>query len=288
MNKNVLLNKLKNKNNLLLSLKKKRGFRKNINIISKTNPKVIGSPSQVSNNNTKLFKNKPVSQYNIQIPTNIFQTWENRNKIPPIMFRAMQKIKRFNPRFKYYLFDDNDCREFIKKHFDVAVLHAYDSLIPGAYKADLWRYCVLYKIGGIYLDIKFIPINGFRFINLLEKEHFVNECGGFGIYNALLVCKPGNEILLKAINQIVENVKNKFYGSSCLDPTGPNLLGSLFTEEEKKSFDCVNGPPDSYKTYILYKNFPILKCYNGYLKERQLFSSTPHYGELWNNRQIYR
>lgn len=63
------------------------------------------------------------------------------------------------------------------------------------------------QIRGIYLDIKYQPINGFKFINLAEKEHWVLDCNKIGIYNALMVCKPGNNILLQAIKQIVENVK---------------------------------------------------------------------------------
>ena len=50
------------------------------------------------------------------------------------------KIKNLNPKFNYFLFDDNDCREFIRLNFRPDVLNAYDRLIPGAYKADLWRY----------------------------------------------------------------------------------------------------------------------------------------------------
>ena len=61
-------------------------------------------------------------------------------------------INKINPLFTHYVFSDNDRRLFIEQHFDTTVLHAYDSLIPGAYKADLWRYCVLYINGGIYLD----------------------------------------------------------------------------------------------------------------------------------------
>ena len=30
---------------------------------------------------------------------------------------------------------------------------AYDALIPGAFKADLFRYCVLFIYGGVYADI---------------------------------------------------------------------------------------------------------------------------------------
>jgi mannosyltransferase OCH1-like enzyme len=237
------------------------------------------------------FPNKRLNEYNIQVPPNIFQTWETKN-LPPLMFNTVKKIRQINPRFNYYLFDDNDCREFIKNNFDNDVLNAYDLLVPGAYKADLWRYCILYKLGGIYLDIKYVPINGFRFINLLEKEHFVLDWGNYGVYNALMVCKPGNEILLTAINKIIENVRDKFYGSSCLDPTGPNLLGKLFSDNEKNSFDLKhslngNGSVDSDK-YILFNNHPVLKCYDGYFNERKKYASIQHYAELWQNRKIYK
>lgn len=104
------------------------------------------------------------SNLNIEIPNNIFQTWQDK-KLPPLMYLAIQNIKKLNPRFKYYLFDDDECREFIKNNFYIDFLNAYDNLIPGAYKADLWRYCILYKKGGIYLDVKYTPINGFKFFN---------------------------------------------------------------------------------------------------------------------------
>lgn len=227
---------------------------------------------------------------NIQVPANIFQTWHTK-MLPPKMFTAITKIRLLNPGFKYYLFDDKDCRQFIKHNFDATVLYAYDHLIPGAYKADLWRYCILYKYGGIYLDIKYIPHNNFKFINFLKKEHWVLDANKVGIYNAFMVCKAGNEILLKAINQIVENVKNKFYGSSWLEPTGPRLLAKYFTDEEKKRFEIKHvligsGPADSQK-YIMYNNTPVLKCYTGYHAEREKYSIKEHYAKLWEIHRIY-
>ncbi len=234
-----------------------------------------------------LFINK--KEYNINIPSNIFQTWHSK-KLPFGMIKTIQKIKKNNPRFKYYLFDDNDCRNFIKNHFDVEVLKAYDSLIPGAYKADLWRYCILYIHGGIYMDIKYCPINNFKLVNLLEKEHWVLDWGGGGIYNALMVCKPKNEILLKAINQIVFNVKTRYYGGGFLAPTGPGLLGQYFTNEEKNNFDMkhiITGQND-YNKYISFNGTNVIQCYPGYFKERQIFSKKKHYSELWHERRIYK
>ena len=105
--------------------------------------------------------------YNPVIPLNIYQTWHTKD-LPPLMKNAVNKIIYNNPRFNYQLFDDDDCRNFIKDNFDSSVLNAFDSLIPGAYKADLWRYCILYKNGGVYLDIKYEYVNCFKFINLME------------------------------------------------------------------------------------------------------------------------
>ena len=222
--------------------------------------------------------------YNPVIPLNIYQTWHTKN-LPPKMFKTVNLIKNLNPRFNYQLFDDNDCREFIKNNFDTQVLYAFDSLIPGAYKADLWRYCILYKNGGIYLDIKYRPLNNFRFITMTEKEHWVLDADKNGVYNALMVCKPKNEILLKAINKIVENVKNKYYGNSALEPTGPHLLASFFNNQEKNHFNMRHSFYNSHENrFIHFNGYLIFKSYTGYLKEH---SKTEHYSNLWIKRQVY-
>ena len=228
------------------------------------------------------------SYYNNVIPLNIFQTWYTKT-LPPLMFHACNTIKMMNPAFQYHLFDDNDCREFIQNNFPEYVLEAYDNLLPGAYKADLWRYCILYKKGGIYLDIKYKPYNGFKFINLTEQEHWVLDADGCGIYNALMVCKPENTILFHAIHQIVENVKNKYYGESSLHPTGPHLLARYFNKEEKQTFDIKHGYVNTINNrFIYYNNYAVLKSYSGYLDEYKNNTNKEHYATLWKQRQIYK
>lgn len=229
----------------------------------------------------------PIKQnYNSIIPFNIFQTWHTKF-LPPLMMEAITIIKRTNPKFNYYLFDDNDCREFIRKNFSPDVLHAFDSLIPGAYKADLWRYCVLYKKGGIYLDIKYIPCNGFRFINLTEKEHFVLDANQSGIYNALMVCLPENQICLDSINAIVENVKKRYYGNTFLEPTGPGLLWKYFTQEEKDNLDMKHTLIDAENRFIHLNDHVVFKSYSGYIREHDRYKKKLHYSDLWRQKKIY-
>jgi mannosyltransferase OCH1-like enzyme len=205
------------------------------------------------------------------------------------MLQNVNSIKQNNPEFNYYFFDDKDCEAFIEKNYPPDVLKSFQTLIPGAYKADLWRYCVLYKMGGIYLDIKYNTVNPFRLIHLTDQEHWVLDLNKKGIFNALMVCKPGNPILLKAIDQIVKNVKNRFYGNSTLEPTGPLLLTNYFPNEVKRRLpirlEC------GYKRFhhdcvITWNHVPIISMYKGYLDERSR-GGKKHYEELWKERKVY-
>ena len=227
------------------------------------------------------------------IPLHVYQTWWTKD-LPPIMKYYNDMLKEQNPEFQFHLYDDNDCREFISQNFDSDVLYAFDSLKPGAYKADLWRYCVLYKNGGIYLDIKYYGINRFKLMVLTEKEHFSNDWSpkskGLninceqGVYNAIIVSLPGNEILKKCIDRIVLHVKNKFYGLNPLHPTGPFLLRDFFTNEERKKWNLYYFRPHDYIRFNLY---PILMTYKEYRNEQKENSNVKHYDPLWREKNIY-
>lgn len=277
-----------------------------------------------TNNGQSIIVNK------IEIPLNLYQTWYTK-KLPPKMKECVESLKKDNPEFNYYLYDDKDCEKFIKNNFDKKVLNAYKTLIPGAYKADLWRYCILYINGGIYLDIKYKCVDGFKLIELTDKEYFcldkpfiyinkeseiknnysyinkimrnpdflinfekyTNEFWGKGsvdLYNGIMVCKKNNNILLNCINKIVENVENKFYGNSSLEPTGPSLLANQYFNiypRIYKGFHLCYGVND--KTIFNFKKKKvILEHYYEYRKEQQELTNKKHYGELWSIRKIYK
>lgn len=68
------------------------------------------------------------------IPLKIYQTWHDKT-LPPKMKECVDTLKAQNPEFEYRLYDDYECRDFIKKNFDKDVLNAFDSLIPGDRKS---------------------------------------------------------------------------------------------------------------------------------------------------------
>ena len=238
--------------------------------------------------------------YKSIIPLNIYLTWGTK-KLPIKMQENVDRMKKNNPEFNIQLFDDNDCRKFIQNNFPEDILTAYDTLKPGAYKADLWRLCVLYINGGIYTDIKFNCINNFKFIALTEREHLVIDLtianawkeGQIGLHNALMVFKPKNELLLRCINKISNNVKNKHYDHNSLYPTGPGLLGEeyikMLRENESTMEYELNKLDLCHKNYehIIFNNIAILEHYKEYRTEQKLFAKTLTYGEIYRLKQIY-
>jgi mannosyltransferase OCH1-like enzyme len=229
-------------------------------------------------------------KYTSIIPLKLYTNWHTKN-LPPIMNKNYEFLKTSNPEFEHYLFDENDCRNFIKEHFKKDVLNAYDKLLPCAYKCDLWRYCVLYINGGIYLDIKFSCTNNFKLIALTEKEYFVRDIPEKYIYNALIVVKPQNTILFNAISQIVKHTENNYYGFNELMPTGPGLLGRYISLEDINSFDLYHKYTVVDKImaeyYLVCKDRIILKCYAEYREEQAQNQKHIRYGDLWRMRKIY-
>jgi mannosyltransferase OCH1-like enzyme len=228
------------------------------------------------------------------IPLYVYQTWSTK-ELPTKMKRFRDQMISENPDFTFLLFDNKDCEDFIQEHFHPIVLWAYQSLIPGAYKADLWRYCILYIKGGIYLDIKYRPIHGFQFIGLSENHHFVNDYSFIkkksnqqmngGIYNAFMISTAFNPIFDQCIKQIVKNVANDFYGMNPLAPTGPLLLKNKITNEER---DKIKMYFHREQEIIYYEKYPILQYYPDYRKEQEKANPNNHYHELWKKKKIYK
>jgi len=228
------------------------------------------------------------------VPFVIYHTWNSHN-IPINMKKNIDYILNNNPEFDYYLYDDNECREFIKENFNKEVLDAFDSLIPGAYKADLWRYCILYKNGGVYMDIKLKPLiklktlinnNNFYYVNDNPSNKLCNN--NKGIYNAFIISYPNNIIFKECINSIVENCKNKYYGNNTLDITGPCLFGNIIYKYYDYNYDKMIEfylKADG-KIYNLL-NKQITDIYDGYRNEQKKVG-TKHYSYMWFDKKIYK
>ena len=165
---------------------------------------------------------------------------ENYNKIPYILYKTgpydipnneLEQIFNENKKklnvSKVFYYNDDECYDLIKT-MNLKTIKAYDSLIPTAYKADLWRYCVLYKYGGIYGDMtqKFL-LN----YDVNEKNAdmiLVRDIRNDAIQISFIATKPKNNFIKYVIDNISNDILNKKKGRHCLDLTGPMAFCRYF------------------------------------------------------------
>lgn len=76
--------------------------------------------------------------------------------LPQEIQNNIAELKRLNPDYKYKLWLDGDIEAFIRQEYGEVILQYYHRINPkyGAARADLFRYLLLYKQGGVYLDLK--------------------------------------------------------------------------------------------------------------------------------------
>lgn len=93
-----------------------------------------------------------------RIPKLLHQTWVCRpvSDLPERITANIRFLKGLNPTWQHHLWEDSTVECFIKEQYGAEIWQYYTRISPkyGAAKADFFRYLVIYKLGGVYLDIK--------------------------------------------------------------------------------------------------------------------------------------
>uniref|UniRef100_UPI0035CB21C5 glycosyltransferase family 32 protein n=1 Tax=uncultured Sphingomonas sp. TaxID=158754 RepID=UPI0035CB21C5 len=109
----------------------------------------------VSGKNNVRMPTIPTFLAGTTIPKVIHQTFPTRT-LPEELAEHVLNLKKQNPEWQHILYDDADIERFITAEYGADMLAHYHRISPlyGAARADFFRYLLLYKCGGLYLDIK--------------------------------------------------------------------------------------------------------------------------------------
>ena len=180
---------------------------------------------------------------------------DNNQEMSPKLKDNSTIIKEIFPDHRYQLFKNDSIEEFLLENYDDKIIKTYRKLKPYSYKCDFARYCILYKKGGWYFDL------GLKLVKAMQVHSNTSLIIFRDINkytNVSWACAPGiiyshkkNKILSKAIEMIVENTKNNFYGVTSLCPTGPSLWGRAIsyvgTDENSVIGDFIELTPNFKK-----------------------------------------
>ena len=223
------------------------------------------------------------------IPKIIHQSFATQ-ELPKEIVENIEKIKKINPTWEYRFYDDNDVLKFIKDNYPKEILDVYMKINPvyGAARADFFRYLLIYKQGGLWLDIKSTieePID----LNLREDDFFIlsqwqNKMGekyqGWGLFPELMripggefqqwniFSAPNNEIIKTVIENTIRqintyDIKTRGVGrKGVLLTTGPIIYTlSILPHLKKNLHRFVDIEKDFKIKYTIYDQLEYRKIY---------------------------
>lgn len=157
------------------------------------------------------------------IPKDIYQSWYTKDFDLDTQHR-IQNMKSFNPNWNHHIYDDDDIDKFVNDNFPGIIADSYNRLNIIVAKVDFWRYLVLYKNGGVYLDIDSC-INGSLDELIHENDKGIITCEkNKDLYVQWGLIFDKNHIILKTtIDLIIHNIRNNAFPNNIHKMTGPTV-----------------------------------------------------------------
>lgn len=158
------------------------------------------------------------------IPPKIYQTFKTE-RLPLITRWHIYKLKKRNPDFEYHFFKDEDILNFIKSEFDEEVYCQYQKLNIGAAKADFFRYAILFKFGGIYLDIDSVIREKISSFVSIENDSALISLGKHkkNYVQWALFYESGHPFLEETWKLVIDNIKTNRYPYDVHKMTEPTV-----------------------------------------------------------------
>ena len=161
-------------------------------------------------------------------PIPVFQYWHKPR--PPGEVADLMQSWSGDPAYRYEKYDRKSAQRYIARHFGFRVYAAFnESRIP-AMQADLFRYCKLYRDGGLYADADTK--------NLGSLADLISQTGrniimrrGTNIPNALLYFHEKRDPLLGLVLDIaVSNIEARI-SNDVWAATGPGIITKMYRKD---------------------------------------------------------
>jgi len=196
--------------------------------------------------------------------------WQTHNylyeELPEHLKQVTQTWINLNPTWEYKYVNHIDREEFVRAEDPVLYTH-YERLYPIT-QADIWRYLVTYKYGGVYADMDSVckaPLD--YMLDTLQCGHDLLAASQPGplYYNN---CNYAVDKNSKNLEIIIKNLKDKPYAlippgalmcfieqASISDTACNDFYGALHAAEFKSAFHD-NFEVNYYGKYVAYNELP--------------------------------
>ncbi len=209
----------------------------------KNDPTMKFSRALYEKNNMKMLEpqDEPI------IPKIIHIIWVGPLSPPRIILRCFESIKKYLPDWELKVWTDEDIESL-----NLYNKYYYDKEECYGAKADILRYELLYRFGGVYLDIDFVllkPLDILHHTYEFYTSMMPGDCHDY-IANGVIGCVPGHPIM----KHCIETIKDDSDKGHLLLRTGPaHFRKSFYSVMTTQKLDRVVALPKSY--FLPYDQF---------------------------------
>lgn len=170
------------------------------------------------------------------IPQMIHQTWKT-NEVPKKWLAFVKKVQELNPGWQYKLWTDLDNDEFVKNEYP-DFYNIFKGFSRGIMRADVIRYLIMNKIGGVYLDLDYEVLQPFDFgkhilvLPLNRSLKYGDEKDELG--NCIFASTSGHQFWIDVISDLKQNPPMVTDYSQVVEATGPGLLTRIYNRNTYK------------------------------------------------------
>src|SRR5690606_10445311 len=133
-------------------------------------------------------------------------------------------------------------------------LKAYNQLTIGAAKADFFRYAILYKKGGVYLDIDSGMSKPLKYLIRPDDVALISKERHVGLFcQWALIFDKDHPFLKRTLEDVLENIQTHRFPHDVHQTTGPTAFSNAIRA-------CIAENPS-----VPYRIFDGIE-YRGYLK----------------------
>ncbi|KAG6590985.1 Inositol phosphoceramide mannosyltransferase 2 [Phytophthora cinnamomi] len=199
------------------------------------------------------------------IPHIIHQSWKNVYRIPTRFHPWMKSWKDMHPTWTYVFWTDEDNLRLFQQLYP-QYLHVAKA-VKKVSLADMARYALLHRVGGLYVDADFECLQPFDDLHrdsrlFLSSEPLVHTVllekstsDSVALCNALMASAPGHPFWL----QVLDNIKDKFdrerLRSDAVALTGPRMVKQTYLSQKSAAgSDIVVFPSEYFYPEVAYWN----------------------------------
>lgn len=150
-------------------------------------------------------------------PKLIHQTAKDKKHLSCEEIENIKSWKHLNPSYSYKLYDDDDIRSFMESYYP-QLLPLFNNFLHNVERADMWRYLVLHKFGGVYADL---DVRCMQPIDKWNREHghdaqvligveMVTE-GKVSLNQWTMAAVPGHPLFASLPDAILNAIQNEYF-----------------------------------------------------------------------------